>query len=117
MTIEAASVTAIIVGAAAVLGSMIFLLVRALRIGTRLEHISSSPSMVAATTLPAAGSRIAVGVERLGLMGERVQSIVEQLTAARDASERLREGVASVSACVIDLLDVFAPSLRGSAAT
>jgi hypothetical protein len=115
MSAQALSVTAVVIGAVAVLGSVAFLLYRALRINARLERMSSSPSMVAATRLPALGERIAIGIERLQATGDRFDGIVERLTAAHDASERLRESIASVSACVVGLLDVFTPSQRGRA--
>lgn len=115
MTIESASVTAIVVAAAASSVSIVFGLVRAFRVTSRLKKSSASPGFVAATRLPAQGERIAAGVQRLRALGDRWNAIVERLTAAQDASDRLSEGVASVSACVIGLLDAFAPSLRGRA--
>ena len=115
MTAESVSVSAIIVAAGVLLGSAAFAFVNALRIGSRLKKISASPAFVAATRLPTLGERIATGAARLQAIGGRFEAAAEQLTAARDASTRLHDGVESVAACIVGLLDVFVPSMRGRA--
>jgi len=115
MTLESASIVAIIIGAVAVLASMAFALIRALNIRARLKRISNSPASVAASKLPQLGERISAGVEKLQAASDRWDGLAERLTAARDASTRLQSGIDSVAACVIDLLETFAPSLRGTA--
>lgn len=114
MTAEAMSVTAIIIAAAALLVSLVFAFFRALRIASRLRKTSKSSGFAAATALPAAGARIAAGAQQLQAIG-RWKAVVERLAYAHDASDRLREDVDAVAACVVDLLDLFVPSLRGSA--
>lgn len=115
MTSESASIAAIIVAAIALLASLVYLLVRGVTIQSRVKRISNSPAAVAAAKLPALGERISAGVQQLQSSGERLDDLVEQVTAARDAGGRLRSGIDSVAACVVDLLDTFAPSARGSA--
>ena len=115
MTIESASIAAIVVGVAAALSALIYALVVALRVQARLRRVSGSAAAVAARQLPAQAERIAAGVQRLQAFGERWDVLVDRLTAARDASTRLQSGIDSVAACVIDLLETFAPSLRGTA--
>ena len=115
MTLENVSIAAIIIGAVAVLGSVVYALVRVLSIRSRLKRISDSPAFVAATKLPALGERISIGIEKLQAASDRWDELAERLTAARDASTRLQSGIDSVAACVIDLLETFAPSLRGTA--
>jgi len=115
MTAQSASMVAILVGLVAVLGSMVYALIRALRIQTRLKRISNSPAALAAAKLPALGERISACVQELQGTGERLNDVVESLTATRDAGNSLQSGVDSIAACVIDLVDTFAPSARGSA--
>jgi hypothetical protein len=115
MNLESASIVAIIVGAVALLASMAYALIRALNIQARLKRISNSPAFVAASKLPKLGERISVGVEKLQAASDRWDGLAERLTAARDASARFQSGIDSVAACIVDLLDVFAPSLRGRA--
>lgn len=115
MSIESASIVAIVIGAVAVLASMVYALVRALKFQSRLKRISTSPAFVAASKLPRLGDRIAAGVQQLQAIGGRLDVAIERLTAAHEASDRLSEAIASVATCVVDLLETFAPSLRGSA--
>lgn len=115
MNLENASIVAIMIGAVAVLATVVYALVRALRIQSRLKRIADSPAVVAASELPALGERISAGVEKLQAASDRWDELAERLTAARDASTRLQSGIESVAACVIDLLETFAPSLRGTA--
>ena len=115
MTAESASIAAIIVGAVALLASVVYLLVRAVKIQSRIKRISDSPAAVAAAKLPALGDRISAGVQQLQSTGERLDDLVEQITAVRDAGGRLRTGIDSVAACIVDLLDTFTPSARGRA--
>lgn len=115
MSIESASIVAIVIGAVAVLASMVYALVRALKFQSRLKRISNSPAFVAASKLPRLGDRIAAGVQQLQAIGGRLDVAIERLTAAHEASDRLSEAIASVATCVVDLLETFAPSLRGSA--
>ncbi|HET9342250.1 MAG TPA: hypothetical protein VFO25_05015 [Candidatus Eremiobacteraceae bacterium] len=115
MNLENASIVAIIIGAVAVLATVVYALVRGLRIRSRLTRITDSPAFVAASELPALGERISAGIEKLQAASDRWDELAHRLTAARDASSRLQSGIDSVAACVIDLLDTFAPSLRGTA--
>ena len=115
MTAESASIAAILLGAVAVLAALIFALVRGLRVQSRLNRISNSQAVAAATKLSGEGERISAGVQRLRETGRRWDSLLESLTATRDAGARLQSGIDSVAACIIDLLDTFAPSQRGSA--
>jgi len=115
MTLESASIVAIIIGAVAVLASAVYVLVRGLGIRSRLGRISDSPALIAASKLPALGERISTGVEKLQAASDRWDGLAERLTAARDASTRFQSGIDSVAVCIIDLLETFAPSLRGAA--
>jgi hypothetical protein len=115
MNLESASIVAIIIGAVAVLASVAYALISALNIQARLKRISNSPAFVAASKLPQLGDRIAAGVEKLQAASDRWDGLAERLTAARDASARLQSGIDSVAVCIIDLLETFAPSLRGTA--
>jgi len=115
MNFESASIVAVIIGAAMLLASMVYALVRTLSIQARLKRISNSPAFIAASELPQAGERISAGIEKLQAASDRWDGLSERLTAARDASTRLQSGIDSVAACVIDLLETFAPSQRGTA--
>ncbi|HEY7993124.1 MAG TPA: hypothetical protein VID24_02800 [Candidatus Eremiobacteraceae bacterium] len=115
MKLESASIVAIIIGAIAVLAAAVYALLAALQTRSRVRRISDSPALVAASKLPALGERISAGVESLQAASDRWDALVEQLTAAQDATARLQSGIDSVAACIVDLLDVFAPSLRGRA--
>lgn len=115
MTVESASIAAIVIGAVAVLSTLIYALVRGLRVGSRIDRISRSPAVVAVAKLPAEADRISASVQRLQEVGDRWDSLFESLTATRDAGTRLQSGVDSVAACIIDLLDTLVPSMRGSA--
>jgi len=115
MSLEGASIVAIIIGAVIGLASFVYALIRALNIQARLKRISNSPAAVAVSKLPQLGDRISAGVERLQAASDRWDDLAERLTAARDASARLQSGIDSVAVCIIDLLETFAPSLRGAA--
>ena len=115
MTAESASIAAIIIGAVALLAAVLYALARALMFQSRLKRISNSPAAVAAAKLPALGERISAGVQELQSTGERVDEFVEQITAARDAGGRLRSGIDTVAACIVDLLETFAHSPPGAA--
>lgn len=115
MTAESASIVEILIGAVAVLSALVYVLVRGLRVQSRLDRISRSPGVVAAANLPAEGERISAAIQHLQEVGGRWDSLVESLTATRDAGTRLQTGIDSVATCIIDLLDTFAPSQRGAA--
>jgi len=115
MTAEGASITAILIGAVVVLSTLIYALVRGLKVQSRLDRISRSPATIAASKLPVEGERISASVQRLQQAGDRWDLLLESVTATRDAGTRLQSGIESVAACIIDLLDTFVPSERGSA--
>lgn len=115
MIAESASIAAILLGAVALLASVVYLSVRALKILSRLKRTSNSPAAIAVAKFPALGERISAAVQQLQSSSERLDELIEQVTAARDAGGRLRSGIESVAACIIELLDTFAPSQRGGA--
>jgi len=114
VTAESASIVAIIIGAIAVLASATYALLRMLSLRTRFDRISNAPGVVAAAGLPARVERISTGVQRLQESGTKWDALLESVTATRDAGFRLQSGIDSVAACMIDLLDTFVPSMRGS---
>jgi len=112
---SAVALAAIAVACVAILGSVAYALIRAIRIHGRIARIAATPAFRAAAQMLLLGSRIGESIQRPQSVHASVRAVLDSLAAASESSALIRGEVGLVASTLVTLLDVLTPSSRGSA--
>jgi hypothetical protein len=115
MSAYAVGISLMLVALAIFLTYVGWLGVRAFSIFRRAKAMKARPAFLALSALPVEAERINASMQQLAPLGERLDAVARDLTAAAASAAGLMVDIGLVASATEDLLDTLVPSMRGLA--